>query len=68
MGMNNQRMIAAGNWRDTWQTETGHDQTIVKTLKYQHTFQERYFEFSRVDALAMERLASNPYIMAIYGL
>lgn len=35
--------------------------------RYLHTFQDRYFEFSRVDALAMERLSSNPYIMDIYG-
>ena len=67
MEMHNQRMIAAGNWRDTWQRETVYDQTIVKTLKYQHTFQERYFEFSRVDALAMEQLTSCPFVMGIYG-
>ena len=29
--------------------------------------QERYFEFSRVDALAMERLTSSPYIMNVHG-
>ena len=65
--MAEQRMLSSGNWRDTWLRESGSTNTITKTLKYKHTFQERYFEFSRVDALAMERLTSNPYIMRAYG-
>jgi tRNA A-37 threonylcarbamoyl transferase component Bud32 len=38
-----------------------------RNKRLQHTFQDRYFEFSRVDALAMERLTSSPYIMSING-
>ena len=62
-----QRMLASGNWRDTWLQKSNGINTITKTLKYEHTFQERYFEFSRVDALAMERLTSNPFIMGVRG-
>jgi hypothetical protein len=67
MDMTTNHMLAHGNWRDTWLRESNVDKTILKTLKYEHTFQERYFEFSRVDALAMERLTSNPYVMAVHG-
>ena len=35
--------------------------------RFRHTFQDRYFEFSRVDALALERLTSNPYVMSVHG-
>ena len=60
-------MLASGNWRHTWLNENNGDKVIVKTIKYEHTFQERYYEFSRVDALAMERLTSNPFIMGVHG-
>lgn len=42
------------------------DNVIIKTIKIHHPLEERYFEFSRVDALAMEQLTSNPYIMNIH--
>ncbi|KAL3762177.1 hypothetical protein ACHAWU_000641 [Discostella pseudostelligera] len=70
-------LSTGGSWRDAW-TYTSPvarppnetpltDNVIMKSLKLQHTFQDRYFEFSRVDALAMERLTSSPYIMGING-
>ncbi|KAL7517548.1 hypothetical protein ACHAWX_002467 [Stephanocyclus meneghinianus] len=67
MEMTDQQLIGSGNWRDTWMGESNGNKVIVKTIKYEHTFQERYYEFSRVDALAMERLTSNPYVMGIFG-
>lgn len=65
--MTEHKILASGNWRDTWLRETYGDISIIKTLKYEHTFQERYYEFSRVDALAMERLTSNPFVMSVFG-
>ncbi|KAL3786490.1 hypothetical protein HJC23_010656 [Cyclotella cryptica] len=66
--MTDHQYIGSGNWRDTWIRESVGDEVIVKTInRYEHTFQERYFEFSRVDALAMERLTPNPYVMSIFG-
>ena len=65
--MADHKMLASGNWRDTWLRENNGDSTIIKTLKYQHVFEERYYEFSRVDALAMERLTSNPFVMGVRG-
>lgn len=40
---------------------------VLLSSRFQHTLQDRYFEFSRVDALAMERLTSSPYVMGIHG-
>lgn len=66
----------AGSWRDAWtfKAEVAHsphekestDDVILKTIKLEHPLEERYFEFSRVDALAMELLTSNPYVMNIH--
>jgi len=67
----------AGSWRDAWRYKADvpyspddnkqkTDNVIIKTMKIHHPLEERYFEFSRVDALAMEQLTSNPYIMNIH--
>lgn len=67
----------AGSWRDAWRykADVPHspddkkqmtDNVILKTIKLHHPMEERYFEFSRVDALAMEQLTSNPYVMNIH--
>ena len=72
-------LSAKGNWRDAWELWDrpqsdwsrivgGHEDTVVlKTLKYEHTMQDAFFELSRVDAISMERLTSSPYVMNIYG-
>jgi serine/threonine protein kinase len=67
MEMTDHNLLASGNWRDTWLQQNSGDKTIVKTLKFEHTFQEQYYELSRVDALAMERLTSNPFVMDVHG-
>ena len=70
-------LSSAGSWRDAWRFKASVtrplnekqivDNVIVKTIKFQHTLQDRYFEFSRVDALSMERLTSSPYVMGVYN-
>ena len=66
----------AGSWRDAWRfkAKVAHppgekeiiDNVILKTIKVEHPLEERYFEFSRVDALAMEQLTSDPYVMNVH--
>jgi hypothetical protein len=66
----------AGSWRDAWRfkAEVAHspdgkevtDNVILKTMKLEHPLEDRYFEFSRVDAIAMEHLTSNPYVMNVH--
>ena len=69
-----------GHWRDAWEfwdlpqstwskLVGGHKDTVVlKTFKYQHEMQDAFFEFSRVDAISMERLTASPFVMGIFGL
>ncbi|KAL7545541.1 hypothetical protein ACHAWF_008891 [Thalassiosira exigua] len=69
-------LSSAGSWRDVWRLKAYVpssskkkvlDNIVIKTMKIDHTLQDRYFEFNRVDALAMERLTSSPYVVGIHG-
>lgn len=72
-------LSSKGNWRLAWElwdrpqsgwskVVGGHEDTVVlKTLKYEHNYEDAFYEFNRVDAIAMERLTSSPYVMNIYG-
>ena len=68
-------LSSSGSWRDAWRFKAWVpfnqkqilDNVIIKTIKFEHTLQDRYFEHSRVDALAMERLTSSRYVMNIHG-
>jgi len=69
-------LSSSGSWRDAWRFKAWvpfnekHnilDNVILKTIKFEHTLQDRYFEHSRVDALSMERLTSSRYVMNIHG-
>jgi len=68
-------LSSSGSWRDAWRFKTWVpfnekqilQNVIIKTIKFEHTLQDRYFEFSRADALAMERLTSSRYVMNIHG-
>mmetsp|Transcript_16908 Transcript_16908/g.31817 ORF Transcript_16908/g.31817 Transcript_16908/m.31817 type:complete len:318 (-) Transcript_16908:30-983(-) len=74
---NSLRLLSSnGSWRDAWRFKTEVapskeepilDNVVIKTIKYHHSLQDRYFEFSRVDALAMERLTAHPYVMNVHG-
>jgi len=65
-----------GFWRNAWKLDLpAHNYTIadrtdtlvLKTLKYQHNFEDNFEEHDRVDAIAMERLTSSPHVINIYG-
>ena len=59
-------------WRDGWKIDNSIlgdsvETVALKTLKYQHRFEEKYFEHNRIDAIAMERLTSSKHVMDIYS-
>lgn len=64
-----------GFWRYAWKLTMGHwtnkeleqDTIVLKTLKYEHNFEDAHFEHDRVDAVAMERLTSSPHVINIFG-
>lgn len=64
-----------GYWRDAWKLErkvlgSSHDEiekVVLKTLKYNHRFEDKYFEHNRIDAVAMERLTSSKHVMDVYS-
>jgi len=61
-----------GYWRHAWHVANEfssevEDHVVVKTLKYEHNFEDAHFEHDRIDAVAMERLTSSPHVINIYG-
>jgi hypothetical protein len=66
-----------GFWRYAWKVTMRHfdkthshpeqDTVVLKTLKYEHNFEDAHFEHDRVDAVAMERLTSSPHVINIFG-
>ena len=67
-------LIASGGWRDVWTVEnflrhnSKQEETfILKTMKYEHEFEERNYDRHRRDHVAMERLTASKFIMNIYG-
>ena len=58
-----------GFWRNAWKVEFpfSNDVAILKTAKYSHNFEARFYETDRVDALAMSRLTFSPHVMNIYS-
>jgi hypothetical protein len=63
------RHIAHGFWRDVWliTEETTGDAVVLKTQRYEHDFSPRNLDRHRRDALAMERLSTSKYVVAIYA-
>ena len=62
------RILAHGYWRDVWKVQDGKDNRMVlKTMRYEHDFQERNYDRHRRDAVAMEQLTSSRWVMNIYG-
>ena len=39
----------------------------MKTIRYEHDYEERNYDRHRRDAVAMERMAGSPYVMDIYA-
>lgn len=68
-----------GFWRNAWKLDlpnhnataaapAGSAQTFVlKTLKYEHNFEDNFGEHDRIDAVALERLTSSRHVINIYG-
>lgn len=57
-----------GSWRHAWRLEDS-TKTVValKTLRFEHEYDPLYYEYNRVDAVAMEHLTSSPFVMDIYA-
>lgn len=67
-----------GFWRNAWKISDIKDSRmminrkeqppfVLKTLKYEHNFEDAHFEHDRVDAVAMEMLTSSPHVINVYG-
>ena len=77
------QLIANGYWRDVWrvieQASNHHIQNtntnnagnygpvVLKTIRYEHAYDERNYDRHRRDAIAMERLTSSTYVVNIYA-
>lgn len=58
-----------GYWRHAWRVnfQDNADTVVLKTLKFEHNFEDAHFEHDRVDAVAMERLSSSKHVINIFG-
>uniref|UniRef100_A0A7S1D763 Protein kinase domain-containing protein n=1 Tax=Cyclophora tenuis TaxID=216820 RepID=A0A7S1D763_CYCTE len=64
-----------GFWRNAWKVDVlggkqlakERETIVLKTLKFQHNFEDAHFEHDRIDAVAMERLTSSPHVINVFG-
>eukprot|EP00529_Nitzschia_sp_RCC80_P003494 CAMPEP_0113464448 /NCGR_PEP_ID=MMETSP0014_2-20120614/13207_1 /TAXON_ID=2857 /ORGANISM="Nitzschia sp." /LENGTH=1082 /DNA_ID=CAMNT_0000356531 /DNA_START=311 /DNA_END=3556 /DNA_ORIENTATION=- /assembly_acc=CAM_ASM_000159 len=71
-----------GFWRYAWRLDvdlppkskegegvssSSKDTVVLKTLKYEHNFEDAHFEHDRIDAVAMERLTASPHVINVFG-
>lgn len=64
-----------GFWRTAWeyvedttlQNDDHQSSLVLKTFKLDHSMEDAFFEHTRVDALAMERLTHSKHIVNIYS-
>ena len=49
------------------ETSFSEELTVLKTLRYEHEFNDRNYDRHRKDALASERLSKSPYVVDIYA-
>ena len=62
------RIVASGYWRDTWVVRDHVQREMaLKTMRYEHEFEERNFDRHRRDALASERLSSSASVVDIFS-
>lgn len=60
--------LASGYWRDVWALQNeAHENTVVKTMRYEHDYTPRNLDRHRRDAVAMERLTASTNIIDIYA-
>jgi hypothetical protein len=41
--------------------------SVLKTLRYEHNYEQEFYHFNQIDAMVMERLTASPYVMDVYG-
>lgn len=71
-----------GFWRNAWKVENASSKcndsvkakvrqrketVVLKTLKYEHSFEADQYERSRVDAVIMEHLTKSPHVIDAFG-
>lgn len=66
-----------GYWRTAWEYHESRNPSIItnatattlvlKTLRPEHTYEDAFFDYQRVDAIVMEKFASSPYIIDMYS-
>lgn len=62
--------VAHGYYRDVWGViydSDGDLDVVLKSMRFEHKHKYDHYEFTRMDALVMERLTSSPRIVNIYG-
>jgi hypothetical protein len=66
---NELRRVGNGYWRDVWALPSSRfeKKLVLKTIRYEHQYLERNYDRHRRDALAMERLTQNPFVVDIYA-
>eukprot|EP00591_Stephanopyxis_turris_P011789 CAMPEP_0195511144 /NCGR_PEP_ID=MMETSP0794_2-20130614/3576_1 /TAXON_ID=515487 /ORGANISM="Stephanopyxis turris, Strain CCMP 815" /LENGTH=283 /DNA_ID=CAMNT_0040638693 /DNA_START=704 /DNA_END=1555 /DNA_ORIENTATION=- len=68
MASENVKFLAHGTWRDVWMIkELDGSKRVVKTIRYEHDWEDRNYDRHRRDALASEVLTASPYVVNIYG-
>lgn len=62
------KLLGGGYWRDVWRVKDYDEkQHVLKTIRYEHDFEDRNYDRHRRDALAMERLTKSKNIVDIYS-
>lgn len=62
------KILGHGYWRDVWRVMDGEqEEQVLKTIRYEHDFEDRNYDRHRRDALAMERLTASTNIVDIYA-
>ena len=66
---NNQVLfLGNGYWRDVWKlTDAEQVNVVLKTLRYEHSFDERNVDRHRRDAVATERMTASNSVVNIYS-
>ena len=63
------RIVATGFFRDVWAIREydGMTLAVLKTLRYEHNYNDIMFQRHRMDAVAHERLTSSLHVLNIHG-
>lgn len=62
------QLLGHGYWRDVWKVIDGDQEVyVLKTLRYEHDFEDRNYDRHRRDALAMLRMTASPNVINIYS-